>query len=55
MVTGENEDREGTAPDDVSPSPDAPLTRALPVELGLRIVEHELRERARLYEMLAES
>lgn len=55
MMTGENEDREDTAPGDVSPSTDEPLARPVPLELGLRIVERELRERARLYELLAES
>ena len=51
-LTDGNDDRIGAAPGDVSPSPDEPLT--LPLELGLRIVERELRERARLYELLAD-
>ncbi|MDE0407654.1 MAG: hypothetical protein OXN81_07305 [Alphaproteobacteria bacterium] len=49
------DDPTAQTPDRVSPSPDEPLTRPLLLELGLRIVEHELRERARLYELLAES
>ena len=53
-MTGGNDDRIGTAPGDVSPSADEPLTRPLSLELGLRIVERELRERARLYELLAD-
>lgn len=53
-MTGENGVRTGTAPDDVSSSLDEPLTRPRPLELGLRIVERELRERARLYELLAD-
>lgn len=53
-LTDGNDDRIGTAPDDASSSLNEPLTRPLPLELGLRIVERELRERARLYELLAD-
>lgn len=53
-MTGGDDVRAGTAPGEASPPIDEPLTRPLPLELGLRIVERELRERARLYELLAD-